>query len=53
MELHAQNTRIIYGGSVKDDNSKEILNSPEVNGALIGGASLIPDDFFSILNQIN
>ena len=49
----SKNARIIYGGSVKDDNSKEILNSPEVNGALIGGASLIPDDFFSILNQIN
>ena len=48
----SKNTRIIYGGSVKDDNSKEILSSPEVNGALIGGASLIPEDFFSILNQV-
>jgi len=44
--------RILYGGSVKPDNSAEILSLPGVNGALIGGASLRSADFLSILNTI-
>ena len=41
--------RILYGGSVKPDNARELLHIPNVNGALVGGASLKAEDFFSIL----
>jgi triosephosphate isomerase (TIM) len=41
---------IIYGGSVKPDNAKEIFSKPDVDGGLIGGASLNADDFFAIVN---
>ena len=40
---------ILYGGSVKPENAKELLSQPHIDGALIGGASLQPDTFFSIL----
>lgn len=40
---------ILYGGSVKPDNAGEILRTPNVNGALVGGASLKASDFFSIV----
>lgn len=40
--------RIIYGGSVKPENAGEILNVPEVGGALVGGASLTADSFMGI-----
>ncbi len=40
--------RILYGGSVKPNNAKEILKAPNVNGALIGGASLDMDSFAAI-----
>ena len=40
--------RILYGGSVKPDNAKELLGVPEVNGALVGGASLKAADFLGI-----
>jgi triosephosphate isomerase len=40
--------RILYGGSVKPDNAQDILNSENVGGALIGGASLKADDFAAI-----
>lgn len=41
--------RILYGGSVKSDNVAEILASPEVGGALVGGASLTAEDFLGIV----
>ena len=41
--------RILYGGSVKPDNAAEILNLAEVNGALVGGASLKAADFLAII----
>jgi triosephosphate isomerase len=41
--------RILYGGSVKPSNAREILAIPNVNGALVGGASLKADDFLAIL----
>jgi len=44
----AESLRIQYGGSVKPDNSAEILNMPNIDGALVGGASLLPDKFFTI-----
>jgi triosephosphate isomerase len=40
--------RILYGGSVKPGNAKELLTIPEVNGALVGGASLKAEDFLGI-----
>jgi triosephosphate isomerase len=44
----AQAVRILYGGSVKPDNAAEILAQPDVDGALVGGASLDPDGFARI-----
>lgn len=41
--------RIQYGGSVKADNAKEILSEPNIDGALVGGASLVVDDFCAII----
>jgi triosephosphate isomerase len=41
--------RILYGGSVKPENAREILGLPEVGGALVGGASLKAQDFLSIV----
>jgi len=41
-------TRILYGGSVKPDNARELMAQPDVNGALVGGASLDPDAFAKI-----
>ena len=42
--------RILYGGSLKPANAKEILAIPNVNGGLVGGASLLADDFFAIIS---
>jgi triosephosphate isomerase len=44
----ADQVRILYGGSVKPDNAAELLGQPNVDGALIGGASLKADDFLAI-----
>lgn len=41
--------RILYGGSVKPDNAKSLLSVANVNGALVGGASLKADDFLGII----
>jgi len=41
--------RIQYGGSVKPDNAAEILGQPDVDGALVGGASLEADSFAAIV----
>jgi triosephosphate isomerase len=40
--------RILYGGSVKPDNAEQLLTVPNVNGALVGGASLKAVDFLGI-----
>lgn len=42
--------RILYGGSVKPDNVKTLMAQPEIDGALVGGASLDPVSFASIVN---
>ena len=42
-------TRILYGGSVKPQNAAELMNVPNVNGALVGGASLKASDFMAIV----
>ncbi|UVI34456.1 triose-phosphate isomerase [Brevibacterium spongiae] len=44
----AQTTRVLYGGSVKTDNVAEIVASPDVDGALVGGASLSGPDFAAL-----
>jgi len=41
--------RILYGGSVKPDNARELLSVENVNGALVGGASLVAADFLAIV----
>jgi len=41
---------IQYGGSVKPSNASELMNMDEIDGALVGGASLSPDDFMEIIN---
>jgi len=43
-----QDVRILYGGSVKPDNAGELMAVPDVDGALVGGASLKADDFWAI-----
>lgn len=47
----AQKISILYGGSVKPNNAKEIFSMKDVDGGLIGGASLKSKDFFSIVNS--
>ena len=45
----ADRTRVLYGGSVKPDNVDELLAMPDVDGALVGGASLDPEGFAAIV----
>ena len=45
----AQEIRILYGGSVKPDNAAELMQQQDVDGSLVGGASLKADDFLSII----
>jgi triosephosphate isomerase len=46
----ADSMRILYGGSVKPDNTPALANQPEIDGALVGGASLDPVSFSKIVN---
>jgi triosephosphate isomerase len=46
----AASCRILYGGSVKPDNIRSLMAQPEIDGALVGGASLEPASFASIVN---
>lgn len=46
----AENTRILYGGSVKPENIKELMSEEDIDGALVGGASLKADSFAQIVN---
>ncbi len=45
----AQETRILYGGSVKPDNASDLFAQPDIDGGLIGGASLKSEDFLEII----
>ena len=45
-----ENIRIQYGGSVKPDNIKELMEKSDIDGALVGGASLKADDFQKLIN---
>jgi triosephosphate isomerase (TIM) len=46
---NADEMRVLYGGSVKPGNAGELLGRPEIDGALVGGASLDPEDFAAIV----
>ena len=48
----AKNTRILYGGSVKPDNVDDLMACPNVDGALVGGASLKAKDFLRIVHYL-
>jgi triosephosphate isomerase len=45
----AENARIQYGGSVKPENTKDLMQQPDIDGALVGGASLEADSFSRIV----
>ena len=45
----ARNMRILYGGSVKPENAKSLMSEEEIDGALVGGASLDPESFAAIV----
>lgn len=49
-EANANTVRIQYGGSVKGSNIKELMNKEDIDGALVGGASLIEDEFKQLLS---
>jgi triosephosphate isomerase len=48
----AGDVRILYGGSVTKDNIGELIAMEDIDGALVGGASLKPDDFLGIINKM-
>lgn len=49
-EDRRDNTRILYGGSMKPDNCEALLRQPDIDGGLIGGASLKPEQFSAIVH---
>ncbi|MCI1525182.1 MAG: triose-phosphate isomerase, partial [Lactobacillus crispatus] len=49
-EETAENVRIQYGGSVKPANVKELMAKPDIDGGLVGGASLVPESFLELVN---
>lgn len=48
----ASKISILYGGSVKANNAKELFNQPDVDGGLVGGASLVAEEFAVIINSL-
>jgi triosephosphate isomerase len=48
----AESVRIIYGGSMNSTNAAEFISSPDIDGGLIGGASLKAEDFLAICRDI-
>ena len=48
-DAKADLVRILYGGSVKPGNAEALLGMPDIDGALVGGAALDPDDFGAIV----
>ena len=49
----ARSVTILYGGSMNENNAHDLLAQPDVDGGLIGGASLKPDQFVDIINAAN
>lgn len=52
-EETAENVRIQYGGSVNPGNVKELMAKPDIDGGLVGGASLKPDSYLALVNYQN
>ncbi len=52
-ERIANNTRILYGGSVKPNNINDLINQPDIDGALVGGACLNIESFVELINKTN
>jgi triosephosphate isomerase len=52
-EAIANEISILYGGSVKASNAKEIFSQPDVDGGLVGGASLVATEFTAIINALS
>lgn len=56
-DLYGENVsraiRILYGGSLKPENAKEIFAQPDIDGGLIGGASLKPTSFYDLITAVN
>lgn len=50
-EEKAAAARMLYGGSAKPSNIRELMAQPDIDGGLIGGASLEPDSFFALINE--
>ena len=48
----ADSISILYGGSVKAGNAAELFGSPDVDGGLVGGASLVARDFIEIIKAL-
>jgi len=44
--------RVLYGGSVKPDNTSELMKQPDIDGALVGGASLDVESFTKIVKYV-
>ena len=51
-ETIAKQVPILYGGSVKANNAKELFSCPDVDGGLVGGASLVAADFIEIIRSL-
>ena len=49
----ARAVTIQYGGSMNDKNAAELLAQPDIDGGLIGGASLVPEKFSAIIDAAN
>ena len=49
--IEAARTRILYGGSIKSNNVEELITLPDVDGGLIGGASLVASEFWAIVES--
>jgi len=52
-DLSYKSVRILYGGSVKASNAKELMQKTDIDGALVGGASLKADEFIGIIKGCN
>ncbi len=53
LSKNLQSMRIIYGGSMKASNSRELLSQPDIDGGLVGGCSLKPEEFRMIVEASN
>jgi len=51
-DVLAASISILYGGSVKAANAVEIFSQPDVDGGVVGGASLVADEFVAIINAL-